>query len=214
MYGDLCDLLIAKYDENEIVSILKDKYENSALDRRAAKKGLTYIKLKFRTRWNNSKRTRSRFYSNNSAWLKNVFQINAIEQSNPGKGRPMKKFSQCGKKTQKAKCASLINNFSMGELVFAASSSIASAGSRSKAKAICSIVDDSSKVQKSTTTKQNTPYTPSEALAFLCKNDFTKAQYCNVRSSTLQTGVDIYPPYNKIVEAKALCYPTGFDFVS
>lgn len=53
------------------------------------------------------------------------------------------------------------------------------------------------------------PYSPEEALAFICRNDFSKAQYSDIRLSTLTNGVDMYPPYYKIIETKKECYPSG-----
>lgn len=51
------------------------------------------------------------------------------------------------------------------------------------------------------------PYSNEEALAFLIDNDLTKTQYVNIRLGAKNRNCDIYPSYEKIMEAKQACYP-------
>lgn len=44
-------------------------------------------------------------------------------------------------------------------------------------------------------------------MAFLIENDLTKQQYLNIRLTAKKHNADIYPPYDSIIAAKALCYP-------
>lgn len=55
---------------------------------------------------------------------------------------------------------------------------------------------------------------PEQAIGFICRNDFSKAQYMDVRMTTLQQGIDLYPSYNTIIEAKKLCTAGMVIYVS
>ncbi len=52
-----------------------------------------------------------------------------------------------------------------------------------------------------------TKMSPSEGLAFLLKNNFTKAQYDNIRATCLRQNANIFPCYDLIQDAKAACRP-------
>jgi len=51
--------------------------------------------------------------------------------------------------------------------------------------------------------------TPSEALAYLLNNNLTKDQYNSMKAASRESHADIWPNYNKVLEAKAECRPEG-----
>jgi len=61
-------------------------------------------------------------------------------------------------------------------------------------------------------TKEITKKTPEEALGFLLKNHLTKSQYLNLKTSSAESNADIWPNYNKVVEAKTLCRPGEISY--
>lgn len=54
-----------------------------------------------------------------------------------------------------------------------------------------------------------TAYTDDEALALIVSNKLTKHQYLNIRSGSIKRGIDMYPSYHMIIEAKKKCYPNN-----
>lgn len=50
---------------------------------------------------------------------------------------------------------------------------------------------------------------PEEALGHILNNSLTKEQYLNMKSTSDESGANIWPNYNKILEAKAQCRPDG-----
>ncbi len=51
--------------------------------------------------------------------------------------------------------------------------------------------------------------TPLEALAFLLNNNLSKEQYNNIKSACTESQANIWPNYNKLLEAKKKCRPEG-----
>lgn len=49
--------------------------------------------------------------------------------------------------------------------------------------------------------------TPEEALAFILDNSLTKNTYINMRLESKSSGADIWPSYDVVRNAKALCKP-------
>lgn len=82
-------------------------------------------------------------------------------------------------------------------------------GMKKVGKIIEKVVEDASSFEVSENTSTVKSYSPEEALAFICKNNFSKAQYMDIRLNTLQNGADMYPAYNRILEVKSMCYPSG-----
>ena len=136
---------------------------------------------------------RKTFYSVNSKWLARSLSVQAIAGSLKT-GRPRVPFSECSRRTKQRRVQNIRGQFPSAELNFVAVSSV-----RQTTKV-------SSKNIKPDPIEGFSAY---EALAFLCRNDFTKAQYFDIRAMALQKGINIYPAYNKIVEAKKNCYPPG-----
>jgi hypothetical protein len=54
-----------------------------------------------------------------------------------------------------------------------------------------------------------TKKTPLEALAFLLNNKLSKEQYNNIKASCTQSQANIWPNYNKLLDAKKKCRPEG-----
>lgn len=103
--------------------------------------------------------------------------------------------------------------------MFAAATRATSSGHRDAAKIIKNI---SEFPETATSLKQSMKssdagveqYSPTEALAFICKNGFSKSQYNDIRASDLKKGCDLYPSYNRVLEEKKLTYPEGnFYFI-
>lgn len=143
-----------------------------------------------------------------------AFNIKSLPPTKNKVGRPFKTFSESGKKSRKSKARDLTQSYSPEELGLATGCSLASAGFRKAGKLVENIsieptlVNQVGVVHNEPDTEESM-YTPDEALAFLCHNGFSKAQYVNVRMMTLDKGVKMIPSYNHIRDAKAKCSPDG-----
>ena len=54
-----------------------------------------------------------------------------------------------------------------------------------------------------------TKKTPLEALAFLLTNNLSKEQYTSIKATCTESNANIWPNYNKLLEAKRKCRPEG-----
>jgi len=60
---------------------------------------------------------------------------------------------------------------------------------------------------KNNTSKGPDPISPDEALSFLLENSLSKQQYNNLRSLNKKHGCDIFPSYDRVLNAKSKCRP-------
>jgi hypothetical protein len=65
-----------------------------------------------------------------------------------------------------------------------------------------------------TTENQLVKKTPSQALAFLLCNNFSKEQYNQMKSACTSSNANIWPNYNKVLQAKKECRPDGINIQS
>nr|XP_029708565.1 uncharacterized protein LOC115254999 [Aedes albopictus] len=134
--------------------------------------------------------------------------------SNTKRGRPRKSFETSSTKSKQRKVHDISVEVPYQELMFAAATRATSSGHRDAAKIIKNI---SEFPETATSLKQSMKssdagveqYSPTEALAFICKNGFSKSQYNDIRASDLKKGCDLYPSYNRVLEEKKLTYPEG-----
>lgn len=184
------------------------KKENRNICEASAISKIKIVELQFKVRWAKSKRARLRFLKDNKKWLQQIL-VFAV-QAKPS-GRHSKGFSECGLRTKKKKIQQIKANYSTEELIFAAASSATSAGCRLTGKSIQHISKGCVASTSLAERKSADSLTAEEAVGFLCRNGFSKAQYNDIRKTTLERGIDIYPAYNHLVIAKNLCYPLGLD---
>lgn len=175
-------------------------------------------------KWSQCNRSIKKFVEKNESWLQTVFELPPFPDTSSSSsssqlslkrssvGRPQKNFQECTERAKRQKVSSLINSHCLSELAFSTATQLNKCGKRSAANLVKEIVknpDDTKAFQ----VKQNyidskpIPYSNEEALAFLIDNDLTKTQYVNIRLGAKNRNCDIYPSYEKIMEAKQACYP-------
>ena len=59
--------------------------------------------------------------------------------------------------------------------------------------------------------KEEIPLNDEEALAFLVNNNFSKSQHHAIRMTSINHNSKIYPPYNKVRDAKSKCFPPNIE---
>lgn len=127
-------------------------------------------------------------------------------------GRPKKSFEESSHRTKLRRVKPLTSSFSQGHLVHATELSFRKSGKRNAAYLLKQIVSSpkrATKIKKRFTSpeKHYIPSLPEEALNLMVRMNLTKNEYQIMRDEAKMRGVNIYPPYNKIREAKQKCYP-------
>ena len=131
-------------------------------------------------------------------------------------GRPQLKYSEKSERSKRRQAA----NLSMSQhnetnmLVQAASISARKQGQVDLAVVLKESIESPSrpsKIRKLYVDDVKAPIVMSdeEALAFLLENNFSKSQYCSIRTESKQRNANIYPPYDNILAIKSKCRPDG-----
>lgn len=192
---------------------------------------ITALCVHFLDKWRKCSYSKTTFYAKYSSWLDGVVSLNetvmnAVRNRMPcsskdtgdtRKGRPKKTFAEGSEKTKKRIVEPLLKS-SSEQLLFASKLKLQSAGKRSAAKIVTKIYEDPGKAsdikryldspQKSKPIKM----TPDEALAFFVDAKLTRHQYILIRNEAKRRNADIYPCYDKIIEAKKRCYPENIEY--
>ncbi|EFN80648.1 hypothetical protein EAI_00083, partial [Harpegnathos saltator] len=133
-------------------------------------------------------------------------------------------FSSLCERSKRRRIQQLKNKHSADELAYAAQMQLRSEGKSAEANIVKQVIvkTDSStsildkKVNDASSSQKNIniiPYTPREALAFMLDTDMSKASYHLIRTQAKLRGVDLYPSYDRVKEAKRECYPSS-DFIT
>lgn len=210
---EIVDLLVDGKSNDQILTVIKNKFNSDAKSERSLLRNIRMIKTKFIAKFTKCQRKWERFCEKNSGWLRGTFKLEAAQKLTKV-GRPEKSFVNSGTKTKQRKVEGLKQEKSAEELIMAAAMSYRSNGLRDLAWLIEYV---SKHPEKATLLKKFILAHPSEqnrlsseeALGFLCKNDLSKNQYQNLRNVSRTRGADIFPAYNEVREAKEFCYPEG-----
>ncbi|EAT45104.1 AAEL003578-PA [Aedes aegypti] len=93
----------------------------------------------------------------------------------------------------------------------AAALSVSRDGFRLVGKRIENLTRSPAAQEPSDDTQTEAEYSAEDALGFICRNNFTRAQYQDIRVTTMKAGSNLYPSYNKIVTAKEKTYPNDIS---
>ncbi|XP_025411419.1 uncharacterized protein LOC112684234 [Sipha flava] len=204
----LYDFVLCKVD------YVKEQSENYQSD---LKKKLHIFMNEFDKRWQKCNRTKNRFDTIFETWLNKKFIFSEVSKSLPMShvGRPKVLFSKACDKTKRHKTQTLRTSNSTEELVYAAQLSLKETGNVDAAKLLKEATSTTPtralNIQRAYTAFQNVKpvqmYSEEDALALIIDAKLTKSQYTLIRLQAKQRNANIYPAYNKILEAKSQCYP-------
>lgn len=163
-------------------------------------------------------RNHNKFQRKYDYWLqvKILVKKPAIQSQGGKGGRPTRNFQDIFQISKLRKTGDLRSSTGTDELLYAAQMKLRSEGQNAAAKVVKQINELSSETSKAVikvlqqpASQQNTftPYTSNEALSMIVSNKLSKSQYSSLRSGAKDRGVDLYPTYNKVLEAKRKCYP-------
>lgn len=148
---------------------------------------------------NNGKRPRV-----NKPAIKNIVRIRAV--------KPVKQFDQCSRRTKKRRCDKIRSEISEAQLNAMFISYLKRNNRKSDAK-ILQKLRSASPERKTKILKildEDTdivPYTANEALALIVDANLSYHQYEIIHHQATSRNANIYPPYNRILDAKKECYP-------
>lgn len=131
-----------------------------------------------------------------------------------GRGRPKKDFMDLGDRTKRRRLKDEVSSRSEEELCLAAEMKLHSVGKRKAASSLHNISSSSPECTvKSPGSLQNIVcYTAKEALALFTQLKLTRLQYIELRASAIRKNLQkLYPPYYKLLEEKAKCYPMNMQ---
>lgn len=197
------------------LNLINEKEENSELQ----KKIINLLKT-FKLRWNAASRVYPRFLTRNQQWLEVYFNFDFKKASAENfnqkfVGRPQKPFSESLPSTKKIKIYN--HSEAAGNDVQLGLLSAKLSAKRCSEKITEQILNEVIKNQQFVHAKLFKKdvgikkLSGLEALAFLFDLSLTKDQYIKIRLQTIDCGVDIYPAYEKLREAKLEIRPEGIE---
>ncbi|XP_060868603.1 uncharacterized protein LOC132943582 [Metopolophium dirhodum] len=203
------------YIKNNIKYSIDEQYE-AALNAKI----LAYTTTLNR-KWSAVNRTASTFISKYEGWLDTKFDLPKKEKKAVDlRGRPSKPFSDLSERAKIRKVKPLVETISPDRLLRATRVSLFKKGKHAAADLLKQSTEYSpsrpAKIRKTfreSLGKNNiiVPYTVDEALAHMVNCRMTKNVYHQTRLGLKEHGVNVYPSYDRIREAKKLCYPEDIE---
>lgn len=202
------------------------------------KKDISRFCSKLYEKFDNCARIVDRFLYKNDSWLKETFVFNLPEPialssgkaekvhpptgtHNENVGRPRLSFSEIGDRAKRKRVAHLTETYEAKELTFAAKKGLKEEGQQSASKLLSEAVfttpTRADKIRtswlKSNQHQNVMPFSEDEAVSLIVEAKLSKHQYLLIRREAKIRNCDIYPNYNKVLEAKKRCYPSHEAFI-
>ena len=213
-----------KHVINTVSALFGVEEDQQAL--KTLKKEIGRVCSRIFAKFEKSHRIKDRFLQDNALWLQSDAKLlpassPPTSSSQPGpsstlrRGRPSQPFGESSDRSKRRKTEDIRKSKSSSELSFATQMSLRHKGKVAEAKllqeATTTTPTRARKIRRAWLShqKQIKPYTTDEALALLIDAKLTRAQYCMLRSGAKHRNANIYPSYDKIIEAKRRCYPSN-----
>lgn len=122
-------------------------------------------------------------------------------------GRPSKKFEECTARTKRRKVQELCASIPRDQIESAVVRNIKKPVAKIVRQLIHSTVPEVKEYCNKADRVDVIPLTDTEAVSLLIELDLTKHQYQTIQGLSKKRNADIYPPYNRMLQAKKECYP-------
>lgn len=208
--------------------IIKTEYRSHTL----SQKDLKYLKAQFTKRWADCCRVKETFFKKNENWLSGNITLEQLHEQESEKskkkkvlvneerqnstsrkmGRPVSPFEVASECSKRRKTKMLRDNNSSEELKYATQMKLRKEGKNKMAKLFEVASTSTSKVNEVLQNMEKevqTPFSPTEALNIIIRMDLSKDSYVFLREANLEKNCHMYPSYEKVLEEKKKCYPTG-----
>lgn len=210
---ELAEELLRNGSTTSLYQFVINRFPDRKLNVSELKKKIKLFALKFSRLWTKSCRKRKRFFEHNKVWLSKFESLSELAEPKTKKGRPLKSFETSSTRSKLRKVHDISVEVPYAELMFAAATSATNSGHRdagSIIKKLSEVPENATNLKQSMNASSDVEeYSPTEALTFICKNGFSKSQYKDIRTSTLQKGCNLYPSYQRVLDEKKLTYPKG-----
>lgn len=169
-------------------------------------------------------RSSTQLYSRLPAWLNTELDFSEGRSQQPtpddpiagsSRGRPPRGFEEISERSKTRRVRHLVQQHSAKELSFATRMSLRSAGKRHAAAVVKEATETTptraAKMRKALRTslsKRIETFSPEEALALIIDLKLSTHQYKLLRQRTKMKGINLYPAYDTIINAKNDCYPS------
>lgn len=171
-------------------------------------------------KWCNANRTYEHFIKKHQTWLDKKFNIPKevleISSAQVGSSKPVKTkpFSQLSNKQKKRRTETLRTNNNADELAFATKINMQQSGNKDISKILSYLTDNPGEVSKiwafckGKSQCCEKTYSREKALALMISLNLSKSKYIQLRMTSMEHGVNLYPSYYQIQLAKKDCYPS------
>lgn len=122
-------------------------------------------------------------------------------------GRPGKKYDECTARTKRRKIQELCASLPKDQIERAAVRSVKKPVAKIVRQIIQCTATESRELCSKVAREDVIPLNDTEAVSVLIELDLGKHQYVSIRNLTKSRNANIFPPYEKVTEAKKLCYP-------
>lgn len=144
------------------------------------------------------------FVISNSLLCKNTTKTTELASSSKI-GRPKVAFEDASLRSKKRKCSELLSSHSLEEIASTTAMALYKKGKRQVASFVAEVISSESIPKQS----EKCQYSDDQALSLFIEGKFTKFQYNLMRSQAKELGSNLYPSYDRVLEAKRQCYPNG-----
>lgn len=173
-------------------------------------------------KWCNANRTYENFIKKHQTWLDKKFnipkeslEIHLIRAGSSGSSRPVKRksFSELSDKQKKRRTEILRMNNNGDELAFATKMKMQQSGNKDISKILSYLMDNPEEASKiwafceGKSQYKEKIYSREKALALMISLNLSKSKYIQLRMTSIEHGVNLYPSYYQIQLAKRDCYP-------
>lgn len=204
-------------DDKEIEACLEKLPNFSLAEREKIVHRIKKLKGTYERKWKEAKRTMSKFESQNKDWLNLRFEYtpqHAIVKRPVG--RPTVPFDQQAKRTKRQTIKDVYDEIMQKPLSVSLSAVAKLAIEKGEydlayiAAAACKSPGQPVKLATKIKEKSIIQYSPQEALALIIDNDFSVAQYKNLRIGAIaHNAPQLYPSYDNVLAIKHSCRPNA-----
>lgn len=191
--------------------------DESDLNRDDVEKALLPIGKYFKKLYRKFHRSETKMIKCNIRYFEKPFNLPTLllsELPSTSRGRTTTPFRDSSDAVKRRKTAYLRRGHSVSNLTYATQMKLREGGSVDAAKVVkeatMTTPTRASKILvswRNSQEKQPLQYSDLEALAMIIDANLTKSQYLKIQGEAKLRNVNIYPSYNKIVNAKKQCYP-------
>lgn len=171
---------------------------------------LSILRSQLKVRWQNSRRIKAAFETNNREWLNGTITLETMLPSPTSAGRPVKSFVTSSERSKRRKTVQLRSEISSETLTYATQMKLRETGEVHAAHVIKDLTKSPTRAakyrrafQKRDILQHKEQISPLEALYMFIQAGMTRDDYEIVRSIRKS----LYPCYSIIQKAKSECLP-------